>query len=279
MLAAHPGSFFCYVTKTPTFIGSLLGSRANTDQAVNDRLDRYAEASSRRSQTQQLSTSPQTQVQKFVYPGGGVTVQPAVEAITDELVRVTPYVQQSKDTILVFFGALSNLQDLLTRSRSGDSSHEGAGIGALTTACLLDLYRNFDDGRELLMLSELQGQFAFVLYDSSRKQAFAARDPSGAEPLYYKIDEDGGVQYTNALEQLPPGDAEGRSWKELQPGHYMLGKTVAQFALSLRQLETRERKESQDAESLHAMLQRGSHSREEERGGFSVRSLLRNRSK
>ncbi|EFJ52326.1 hypothetical protein VOLCADRAFT_120289 [Volvox carteri f. nagariensis] len=216
---------------------------------------------------------------------GGVTVQPGIVPLTDELVRVTPYVQQSKDTVLVFFGALSNLHDLLTRSRpgSGVAAPEGAGTGALTTACILDLYKSFDSGRELLMLSELQGQYSFVLYDSSKKQAFAARDPSGAEPLYYKVDEDGGVQYTNSLEHLHRSDAERRSWKELKPGHYMLGKTVAQFALSLRQLEKREKKESLDADALHMLLQRESQAEEEERGAFSalapVRSLLRNRSK
>ncbi|GIL45750.1 hypothetical protein Vafri_2908 [Volvox africanus] len=109
MLAAHPGSFFCYVPKTPTLFGTLLGARAATEQAVNERLDRYVEATTRRSQAQAVSTTPETQVQKFVYPGGGVTVQPGIVPLTQELVRVTPYVQQSKDTILVFFGALSNL--------------------------------------------------------------------------------------------------------------------------------------------------------------------------
>ncbi|GIL71922.1 hypothetical protein Vretimale_585 [Volvox reticuliferus] len=127
------------------------------------------------------------------------------------------------------------------------------------------------------------GQYAFVLYDSSKKQAFAARDPSGAEPLYFMIDDDGGVQYTNSLQYLPRGETERRSWKELKPGHYMLGKAVVQFALSLRQLEKREKKESVDADALHMMLQRESQAEEEERSGFSalapVRSLLRNRSK
>lgn len=129
----------------------------------------------------------------------------------------------------------------------------------------------------------MQGQYAFVLYDSVKKQALAARDPSGAEPLYYKVDSDGGVQYTNSLAHLPPGDPDRRAWKELPPGHYMIGKTVAQFALSLRQLERRERQESQDAEALHWSLQQEEQRAEEgERGGGGlsvVRALLRNRSK
>lgn len=40
----------------------------------------------------------------------------------------------------------------------------------------------------------LQGQYAFVVYDSNRKQAFAARDPSGREALYYSFDNDDGLR-------------------------------------------------------------------------------------
>ena len=35
-----------------------------------------------------------------------------------------------------------------------------------------------------------QGIYSFVIYDSNRKQVFAARDPSGKEPLFYSVDED-----------------------------------------------------------------------------------------
>ncbi|KXZ47080.1 hypothetical protein GPECTOR_38g317 [Gonium pectorale] len=244
----------------------------------------FAEATAQRAQAQRVAApAAQPQAQKFIYPGGGIHVAPAVTHITETLLRVTPYVHQSKDTIIVFFGTLSNLQDLNARRRATGKATpvpEEAGTGAMTTACLLDLYKQFGNGRELLMLSELQGQFAFVLYDSTRKQAFAARDPSGAEPLYYKVDASGGVMYTNSISQLPSDDSDRRAWQELQPGQYMLGKTVAQFALSLSQLERRERKESVDADLLHAQLQRESQQEEADRGGFSaVRSLIRNRSK
>ncbi|GFR40077.1 hypothetical protein Agub_g621 [Astrephomene gubernaculifera] len=285
MLASHPGSFLCYVPKNPSIFGSLLGSRAAVEQAVNERLDRYAEASTRRTQAAQSSVSAaaQTQAQKFVFPGGGVTVQPGIQPITEQLVRVIPYVHNSKDAIVVFFGTLSNLQDLRAQRRNVRGAAAAAvpadaGAGALTTSCLLDLYKRFGNGRELLMLSELQGQYAFVLYDSSRKQAFAARDPSGSEPLYFKVDEEGGVQYTNSLEQLPGGEADRRGWRELPPGHYMLGKSVSQFALSLRQLEKREKKESLDADALHMMLQQEEVQQEGDGGFNAVRSLLRNRS-
>ena len=43
----------------------------------------------------------------------------------------------------------------------------------------------------------MQGQYAFAAYDAERKQVFAARDPSGKEPLYYSFAEDGGVSFAN----------------------------------------------------------------------------------
>ncbi len=108
------------------------------------------------------------------------------------------------------------------------------------------------------MPRQLQGQYAFVIYDNHKKQAFAARDPSGVEPLYYRIGSDGCVSFTNSPEQLlaadgradssghaaGPGQQAVQPWAELPPGHYMVGKTITQFALTPAQLETRERAES-----------------------------------
>jgi asparagine synthetase B (glutamine-hydrolysing) len=37
-----------------------------------------------------------------------------------------------------------------------------------------------------------QGQYAFIILDNSRRIAFAARDPSGSETLFYRIGDDGG---------------------------------------------------------------------------------------
>lgn len=114
-------------------------------------------------------------------------MQPGIHRITDCLVRVTPYVHNTRDAVVVFFGTLSNLPDLVARRRefrgartssgsppagasgtwlsssppghvSGGASHgsEATGTGAQTTSCLLDMYKHFADGRELLLLSELQ---------------------------------------------------------------------------------------------------------------------------
>lgn len=47
-------------------------------------------------------------------------------------------------------------------------------------------------------LFNLQGQFSFVVFDSSKRRLFAARDASGTEPLYINTEEDGAMAFTNS---------------------------------------------------------------------------------
>jgi asparagine synthetase B (glutamine-hydrolysing) len=45
-----------------------------------------------------------------------------------------------------------------------------------------------------------------VIYDNARKQAFAARDPSGQEPLYYHITDEGDVSFAGSRLAIPDGE-------------------------------------------------------------------------
>ena len=70
-------------------------------------------------------------------------------------------------------------------------------------------YYNFDSQ----VILQLQGQFAFVVYDSSKRQVFAARDASGKEPLYVNYDDEHGTAFSNK-----PSAAWGASegdWQEV----------------------------------------------------------------
>ena len=51
---------------------------------------------------------------------------------------------------------------------------------------LLEAYREWGDG----CVNELIGAFAFVVWDSSKKTLFCARDHFGVKPLYYHITDD-----------------------------------------------------------------------------------------
>jgi asparagine synthetase B (glutamine-hydrolysing) len=93
----------------------------------------------------------------------------------------------------------------------------------------------------LVLLSELQGQYAFVLYDGDRRNIFLARDSSGEEPLYYEIEDNGGINVSNSQVEVP-AEVGQVHWSMLPPGHYISGKTpkVQQFALTPKQLSIRE---------------------------------------
>lgn len=40
-----------------------------------------------------------------------------------------------------------------------------------------------------------QGVYSFCIYDSHKRAVFAARDPSGREPLFYAVDEDEAIRW------------------------------------------------------------------------------------
>lgn len=55
----------------------------------------------------------------------------------------------------------------------------------------------------ILQTCLVQGQYAFVIYDSRRKQVLAARDPSGSVPLYIAFGDEGSVSFTSSLVAVP----------------------------------------------------------------------------
>lgn len=106
----------------------------------------------------------------------------------------------------------------------------------------------------LVLLSELQGQYTFVLYDGEKKQVFLARDSSEKEPLYYEIEDSGAINVSNALLSVP-SDVGQVHWSQLPPGHLIAGKSpkLQQFALTPKQLSIREWYETLDDDlSPHA---------------------------
>ena len=102
-------------------------------------------------------------------------------------------------------------------------------------------------GSSLTGIIPWQGQYSFVIYDSSRKQAFAARCPGGQQPLYFNVDEDGSASFVNKPIDVPFGESM-ESWLEVPPGHFVAGKTprLQQFALTPEQLYARHYLDSTD---------------------------------
>ncbi|GAX72822.1 hypothetical protein CEUSTIGMA_g277.t1 [Chlamydomonas eustigma] len=208
---------------------------------------------------QELSLSPrqthQSKVQKYVVGSDNqcaMTVLPAASSISGHLLRVLPYVYCREGILLCFFGFLKNIKDIEERLDMTDDIPFTEDVGDITTGVIVALYKKLQRSNtekpEELLLSELQGNYAFFLFDSQRKQAMAVRDPTGEQELFYYVEpEDGSVAFTNSLGQLPRSEQQ-RGWREVPPGHYVCGRTpmLKQFALTPEQLQMRERTESED---------------------------------
>ncbi len=53
------------------------------------------------------------------------------------------------------------------------------------------------------------------MYDSKRRCVFAARDPSGREPLYHCLDGAGGVSFTNTSD-VSSAEVDQDDWEEVR---------------------------------------------------------------
>jgi asparagine synthase (glutamine-hydrolysing) len=66
-------------------------------------------------------------------------------------------------------------------------------------------------------IDQLQGMFAFILYDAEQSRYLIARDHIGIIPLYYGYDENGQLFVASELKALVP---VCKQIKEFPPGHY-----------------------------------------------------------
>ena len=78
-------------------------------------------------------------------------------------------------------------------------------------------------------IDQLQGMFAFILYDAEQQRYLIARDHIGIIPLYYGYDEHGQLYVASELKALAP---VCKQMQEFPPGHYFdskVGKLVKYY--------------------------------------------------
>ena len=89
-----------------------------------------------------------------------------------------PMANEDQSVVIVYNGELFNAPDL--RRQLEGRNHRFTTVNS-DTEVLLRLYEE----KQADMLADLNGMFAFVLYDRRRNLLFGARDPMGIKPLYY----------------------------------------------------------------------------------------------
>ncbi|MBO4985691.1 MAG: asparagine synthase B [Bacteroides sp.] len=171
-------------------------------------------------QTQELRTKALKMSQKLrhrgpdwsgIYVGGSAILAHERLSIVDPQSGGQPLYSPDKKQVLAVNGEIYNHRDIRARYNGKYNFQTGSDCEVI-----LALYR--DKGIDFL--EELNGIFAFALYDTETDDFLIARDPIGVIPLYIGFDADGKVYCASELKAL-----EGfcDRYEPFLPGHYYRG--------------------------------------------------------
>ena len=144
-----------------------------------------------------------------IYCGGSAILAHERLAIVDPESGRQPLFSEDRQQVLAVNGEIYNHQELRRRYAGRYTFMTGSDCEVI-----LALYRDKGDK----FLDELDGIFAFALYDAVRDDYLIARDPIGVIPLYYGRDRDGLLYVASELKAL-----EGfcDTYRPFPPGHVL----------------------------------------------------------
>lgn len=144
-----------------------------------------------------------------IYCGGTAILAHERLAIVDPESGRQPLFSPDKKQVLAVNGEIYNHQDIRRRYAGKYQFMTGSDCETI-----LALYREKRDG----FLDELDGIFAFALYDVERDEYLIARDPIGVIPLYYGYDRDGLLYVASELKAL---EGQCDHYEVFPPGHVL----------------------------------------------------------
>lgn len=119
-----------------------------------------------------------------------------------------PLFSPDRMQVLAVNGEIYNHQEIRRRYAGRYDFQTGSDCEVI-----LALYRD----KGISFLEELNGIFAFVLYDVEQDEFLIARDPIGVIPLYIGYDDDGTVYVASELKAL---EGQCERYEQFLPGHY-----------------------------------------------------------
>lgn len=147
-----------------------------------------------------------------IYCGGSAILAHERLSIVDPESGGQPLYSPDKKVVLAVNGEIYNHRDIRKQYAGKYEFQTGSDCEVI-----LALYRDYG----INFLEELNGIFAFVLYDSEKDEFLIARDPIGVIPLYIGYDSDGKVYCASELKALE-GFCE--RYEPFLPGHYYSSK-------------------------------------------------------
>ena len=143
-----------------------------------------------------------------IYCGGSAILAHERLSIVDPQSGGQPLYSPDKQQVLAINGEIYNHRDIRRRYEQTYAFQTGSDCEVI-----LALYRE----KGIDFLEELNGIFAFALYDEAKDEFLIARDPIGVIPLYIGYDSDGTVYCASELKSLE-GFCE--RYEPFLPGHY-----------------------------------------------------------
>ena len=143
-----------------------------------------------------------------IYCGGSAILAHERLSIVDPESGGQPLYSPDRKQVLAVNGEIYNHQEI-RKSYAGRYDFQTGS----DCEVILALYR--DKGIDFL--EDLNGIFAFVLYDEEKNEFLIARDPIGVIPLYIGYDTDGTVYVASELKAL---EGQCEHYEPFLPGHY-----------------------------------------------------------
>ncbi len=147
-----------------------------------------------------------------IYCGGSAILAHERLSIVDPESGGQPLYSPDKKQVLTVNGEIYNHRDIRKQFEGKYEFQTGSDCEVI-----LALYRE----KGINFLEDLNGIFAFALYDEEKDDFLIARDPIGVIPLYIGYDSDGKVYCASELKALE-GFCE--RYEPFLPGHYYWGK-------------------------------------------------------
>lgn len=150
-----------------------------------------------------------------IYCGGSAILAHERLAIVDPESGRQPLFSPDKKQVLAVNGEIYNHREIMERYAGRYCFQTGSDCEVL-----LALYRDKGDA----FLDELDGIFAFALYDVERDDYLIARDPIGVVPLYIGYGDDGLLYVASELKAL---EGNCSRYEPFPPGHVLTGRDAA----------------------------------------------------